>query len=130
MSKSLPILDKIHIRDLRVRCIIGINADERREKQDVTVHITLHADLLKACQSDDIRDTVDYKTIKKAVLSLIEGSTYLLVEKMAEEIATICLQDPVVKMVNVIVEKPGALRFAKTVDVEITRTRSKRPSKR
>jgi FolB domain-containing protein len=125
MPKSIATLDKIHIRDLRVRCIIGINADERRERQDVTVHITLHADLRKACLSDNIRDTVDYKTIKKAVLSLIEESKYFLVEKMASEIATICLRDRVVKAVTVIVEKPGALRFAKTVDVEITRSRLK-----
>jgi len=41
-------LDKIHIRDLLQRCIIGIYDEERREKQDVVINITLHADLRKA----------------------------------------------------------------------------------
>lgn len=126
MPESPTHLDRIHIRDLRVRCIIGINPEERRERQDVTVHITLQADLRKACRTDKIRDTVDYKRIKKAVLNLIEGSQYFLVEKMAGEIAKICLQDRHVKVVTVAVEKPGALRFAKTVDVEITRARSRK----
>ena len=45
-------------------------------------------------------------------------------EKLAAEIAAICLEDPRVERVTVRVEKPGALRFARSVGVEIDRTRA------
>ncbi len=116
-------LDKIHIRDLLLRCILGVYDEERREKQDVNICITLWADLLRACQSDSIDDTVDYKTIKKQVIAMVEESSCFLVERLAERIAEICLENPQVERVNVTVEKPGALRFARTVAVEIVRER-------
>jgi FolB domain-containing protein len=116
-------LDRIHIRDLLVRCILGVYPDERREKQDVIVNITLYADLRKACLSDDIEDTVDYKTIKKRTLKMVQQSDYFLVERLAERIAELALESPVVQRVDVAVDKPGALRFARSVAVEITRAR-------
>ncbi len=115
--------DRIHIRDLLQRCVIGIYDEERRDKQDVVINITLHADLRKAGQTDDIEDTVDYKTIKKHVIAMVENSSFLLVERLAQRIAEICLENPQVERVDVQVAKPGALRFARTVDVDITRTR-------
>ena len=115
--------DRIYIRDLLVRCIIGINPDERKNKQDVLINLTLHSDLRKACMSDRIEDTVDYKKIKKQVVASVEVSSYYLVERMAESIAEICLSDIRVNRVDVLVEKPGALRFARSVGVEITRLR-------
>ena len=123
-----PHLDRIHIRDLLQRCIIGIYDEERRDKQDVVINITLHADLRQAGQSDDIQDTVDYKAIKKQVIAMVDGSAFLLVERMAERIAEICLSDPRVAQVDVRVAKPGALRFARTVEVDITRTQKERSS--
>ncbi|MFP4380232.1 MAG: dihydroneopterin aldolase [Candidatus Sumerlaeia bacterium] len=119
MDKSR--LDRIHIRDLLVRCIIGIYDDERREKQDVNINITLFADLRKAGQTDDINDTVDYKAIKKKVIAMVEESEFFLVEKLAQRIADICLENPMVQVARVCLAKPGALRFARTVDVEIER---------
>ena len=38
-------LDAIHIRDLQFRCIIGVNEDERREKQDIVMNLTLYINL-------------------------------------------------------------------------------------
>ncbi len=116
-------LDRIHIRDLRFRCIIGIEETERREKQDVVVNLTLFADLKKAGHTDRIEDTVDYKTIKKQILAMGEASTYFLIEGLAESIAGICLLDSRIEKVRILVEKPAALRFARTVGVEIERDR-------
>ena len=115
--------DRIHIRDLLVRCIIGIYDEERREKQDVRLNITLYADLRRAGESDDIEDTVDYKSIKKNILSMVQGSEFFLIERLAEESAAIALRAPGVQRVDVVVDKPGALRFARSVAVEISRTR-------
>ncbi|MCP4640863.1 MAG: dihydroneopterin aldolase, partial [bacterium] len=83
--------DRIYIRDLACRCIVGINPEERTNKQDVIINIEMTADLSKACASDAIEDTVDYKAIKKRVLRMVEDSTFLLVEKLAQAVADICL---------------------------------------
>lgn len=116
-----PPLDRIHIRGLRARCIVGINAEEREKKQEVSIDLTLWADLRRAGQSDDIHDTVDYRELKTAVLEMVEASSYFLVERLAERIAEIALSYAGVRRVSVLVEKPGALRFARTVGVEIVR---------
>jgi len=116
--------DRIQIRDLLLRTIIGINEEERRNRQDVLINITLYADTRAAGASDDIGDAVNYRTITKRVIKRVEESSVQLVEKMAAEIAAICLEDPRVETVDVRVEKPGALRFARSVGVEIHRTRS------
>jgi FolB domain-containing protein len=115
--------DQIQIKDLLLRTIIGINEEERRNRQDVMINITLHADTRAAGESDDIADAVNYRTITKQVIRLVEDSQFYLVEKMASEIADICLQDPRVERVQVSVEKPGALRFARSVGISIERRR-------
>ena len=116
-------MDRICIRDLRVRCILGINQDERHEKQDVVINLTIHTDLRPAGKSDRLEDTVDYRALKKRILAMVEESQYRLVEALAEAIASLCLDFPGVARVDVRVDKPHALRFAESVAVEITRER-------
>ncbi len=117
-------LDRIHIRDLQVRCIVGINDWEREKKQDVIINLTLYADLSKAQASDRIEDSINYKALKNNIVEKAEESGFHLIERMAEMVAGMCLADSRVQKVDVTVEKPGALRFARSVAVEITRTRS------
>ena len=116
--------DQIQIKDLHLRAIIGINDEERRNRQDVLINIVLYADTRRAGASDDIDDAVNYRTITKRVINIVEESKFYLVEKLAAEIAVICLEDPRVEEVSVRVEKPGALRFARSVGVELRRTRA------
>ena len=115
--------DKILIKDLHLRTIIGINEEERRNRQDVLINVTLYADTRAAGASDDIDDAVNYRTITKQIIGLVEGSRFYLVEKMCAEITDICLSDPRVERASIRVEKPGALRFARSVGIEIERSR-------
>jgi len=116
--------DQIQIKDLLLRAILGINEEERRNRQDVLINITLHADTRAAGRSDGIADAVNYRTLTKRIIALVEDSQFYLVEKLAAEIAALCLDDPRVEQADVQVEKPGALRFARSVGVEIQRTRA------
>jgi FolB domain-containing protein len=118
-------MDRILISDLLVRCIIGINEEERREKQDVVINIALSADLRKAGKSDKFEDAVDYRSFRKRIVHLAENSHYYLVEALAEAVAEVCLDHPAVLQAQVRVEKPTALRFARSVGVEITRKRER-----
>ena len=119
-------MDLIHLRDLAVRCIIGIFPEERREKQDVIINITLECDCRPAARSDRIEDAVDYKRIKRSVLKMVELSEFQLVETMADRIAALCLAEPRVIAARVSVDKPNALRFARSVGVEIERRRAEK----
>ncbi len=113
--------DRIWIRDLALRCVIGIYPEERREKQDVVINAVLHCDMRPAAASDAIGDAVDYKRIKKRIVAFVQGSSFNLIETLADRIAAICLEDRRVSQVTVSVDKPGALRFARSVAVEVTR---------
>jgi FolB domain-containing protein len=116
-------MDRILIRDLLVRCILGLNDDERREKQDVVINLVLYADLNRAGTTDCVQDSVNYRDVKKRVLAAAESSSYHLVEALAERVAAVCLEFTRVARVQVTVEKPSALRFARSVGVELTRER-------
>ena len=118
-------MDRIVIKDLMLRGIVGINPEERTNRQDVLVNVTMWADTSTAAASDDIEDAVNYRTVTKAIIAHVEGGEPMLVERLVQEIADICLDsDPRVAEVEVSVEKPGALRFARSVGVSIRRSRS------
>ena len=116
--------DKILIRDLMVRGIIGLNDWERKERQDIVVNLTVWSDLAPAGRSDDMNDSLNYRTLAKAVIAHIESSSYFLVEALATAIARIAIVELGAERIQVRIEKPGALRFANSVGVEIERERA------
>lgn len=116
-------MDKIFVKDLLVRGIIGINPEERIKLQDILINLVLYADTRAAAQTDDIEKAVNYKSITKRIIEHVEGSSDYLVEKLVNDIARIVLTEfEGVERVQVRVEKPGALRFARSVGIEVDRT--------
>lgn len=117
-------MDQIFIKDLLLRGIVGINPEERVNRQDVLVNVVMWADTSAAAASDDIADAVNYRTVAKRIISHVEEGEPMLVERLVQEIADICFDtDERVAEVEVTVEKPGALRFAESVGVSIRRSR-------
>jgi FolB domain-containing protein len=114
--------DCIEIKDLLLRGIVGINAWEREKPQDILVNITLFADLRRAGASDDLTDSVNYRTLTKQIIAHVESAGRFTVEALAADVARLCLETPGVQRARVRVEKPGALRFARSVGVEIERS--------
>lgn len=114
-------MDRIIIKDLLIRGIIGISERERSQRQDILVNIVLFGDITAAGESDDIKDCVNYRTVAKKTIAYVERSARFTVEALASDIARFCLEEPGVKGVKVRVEKPGAVRFAQSVGVEIER---------
>lgn len=114
----------IHIENLRLRTIIGANDWERDHKQDVVINIHLHFDPRKSVESDKLQDTVDYKKITKKVIHMVEQSNFYLIEKLADAVLTILMDEPLVQQATVKVDKPFALRFADSVSIELTKKRS------
>ena len=116
-------MDQIFIKDLLVRGIIGINDWEREKPQDILINIIISADLTKAGEYDDISYSINYRTLAKKAQSKAETAQRLTVEALAADIAKICIEEPGVLKVRVRVEKPNAVRFARSVGVEVERSR-------
>jgi len=116
-------MDTIFVRDLLLRGIVGINDWEREKQQDIRINLELRFDVRRPGLSDDVADTLNYRTLTKAVIEHVEASSYYLVEKLATAVAKICLEHGA-EEAKVKIEKPGALRFADSVGVEIVRNQS------
>jgi 7,8-dihydroneopterin aldolase/epimerase/oxygenase len=117
-------MDKIFIHALKTEAIIGIFDWERQVKQTVLVDIEISADIRKAALSDAIDDTLNYKRVAKRVLSFVEGSSFHLVETLAEHIAMLMLEEFGIAWVRISLSKPGAIRSSRDVGVMLERDRS------
>lgn len=116
--------DTILIKDLLVRGILGLNDWERSKRQDILINVEIACDARRAGASDDIADSLNYRTLTKALIDYVESSQHYLIEALATELARICLREQGADRVRLRVEKPGALRFARSVGVEVERRRA------
>ena len=120
--------DVILIRDLSARGIIGINDWEREKAQEILINLWLYIDLRRAGASDLINETISYSSVAKKVRAHAESAARLTVEALATDLAKLCLAEPGVRRVRVQVEKPGAVRFTRSVGVVIERTATDFPA--
>ena len=118
-------MDKIFLNELKVDTVIGIWEWERRIRQTVVIDLEMSADIAKAAATDDVADTLNYKSVAKRIQSFVAESSFQLVETLAERIASIVRDEFDVAWVKVRVNKPGAIRGSK--DVGILIERGKRP---
>lgn len=124
MAGNFYNMDKIIIKNLRLRAILGINPEERLNQQDILINLELACDIRAAANSDQIEDAVNYKSITKRIIHHVENSSDFLVEKLVSDIARLVLTEFPIEQATVRVEKPGALRFTESVGIEIVRTRA------
>lgn len=116
-------MDRIFITALTAEAIIGIHDWEREVRQRIEIDLEMWVDLAAAAGSDDIEDTLNYRSVAKRVLAFVQQSRYRLIEALAGEVARIVLTEFEVARVRVTVHKPGAVRHAKDVGVVIERSR-------
>jgi FolB domain-containing protein len=116
-------MDKVIIKNLLARGIIGIHDEERKRPQDILINVTLFTDTHRAAETDDINDCVNYSTMSKKIQTHAESAERFTVEALANDIAKLCLEDNNVQKAIVRVEKPRAVRFAESVGLEIERGR-------
>lgn len=115
--------DFIFLEGLETRCVIGISDWERKIKQKVRIDLSFPVDARRAARRDRVEETVNYKRVAKRVLGEVGKSRFRLVESLAESVARLCLKEWGLGEIAVRVSKPGAIRGAKNVGVQITRKR-------
>ena len=116
-------MDKVIIKNVLARGIIGIHDWEREKPQNILINIELSTEIRQFESPDDIDYCVDYSKVTKKVIYIAENSKRFTLETLAEDIAQVCLEDTRVLKTTVRVEKPGAVRFSESVGVEIERSR-------
>eukprot|EP01132_Coremiostelium_polycephalum_P010774 gene10774-13192_t len=114
--------DKILLRDLHIQAVIGVNNNERNIKQNLIFNITVYRDLSTCGTSDSVHDTISYSTLSKSVVAYVESSHHYTLEALATGVARTCCLGFGIDRVKVKVEKPGALKLAKSPGVVIERT--------
>ncbi|MDF1767006.1 MAG: dihydroneopterin aldolase [Gammaproteobacteria bacterium] len=114
-------MDIVYIRELEIETIIGIYEWERETRQTVSIDLEMGCDNRKAAASEDIADALDYKSVAKRLISFVEESEFLLVETLAERLASIVLEEFSVPWLRLRLGKPGAVTGSKDVGVIIER---------
>jgi dihydroneopterin aldolase len=114
-------MDIIFLRGLQIETVIGIYDWERKIRQTVVLDLEMACDIRKAAASDAIEDTLDYKAVSKSIIGFVEGSSFFLVETLAERICEILLRDFKVPWVRLTLNKKGAISGASDVGIIIER---------
>jgi D-erythro-7,8-dihydroneopterin triphosphate epimerase len=109
---------RIKIKNLLLRTFIGFNPEEFVNKQDVIINIEIETDITQeVLEYDEPLDILDYKIITKKIIAYVQEGRFKLLEVLTKNILDLILQDKKVKWVRVEVDKPHALRFAKSVSL-------------
>lgn len=112
----------IHVEKLEIYTILGIKQEERNNKQKLSIDYWLDVDIEKAMASDEIDDCVNYRTINKRIISIVESSDYNTIERLLGVLLDEILSFDGVKHAKLCIGKPGALRYAKNVSITAERS--------
>lgn len=116
---------RISLRGLRVRGHHGVFEHERRDGQDFIVDVDLDVDTAHAAASDELADTIDYGDLAVRLADVIAGPPVNLLETLAGRLADVCLADPRVRAVEVVVHKPQAPVTVPVDDVVVSLRRTR-----
>ena len=109
----------INIKNLRLRTFIGFNPEEREKQQDIVINIEIRYAVNEAALEDQVDEALNYKTITKRVIALVEAGRFLLLERLVRDVLAICCEHPDVRSARVTIDKPHALRFADSVSLTL-----------
>jgi len=98
------------VRDLRARVLVGAYEWERRTAQDILINITLEYDGSKAAKTDALIDTLDYCELSEEIIKEVEETEFVLLERLVDFILEIIMQRPQALRATVTVDKPAALQ--------------------
>ena len=117
-------MDVLFLEGLEVPCRVGCSEPERATPQSLRVEVRLYCPSLReAGVADDLEKTVDYR-LAGDLIDALQGQEYLLIERVAEVLASVCLKSPLVDHVTISVKKRPPVQGLEWAGVQITRHRS------
>ena len=114
-------MDIIFLRELKIETIIGVYEWEKRVPQTLQFDLDIALPDSRACQTDDIKDALNYADIVRRIQSELASRHFHLLEALAEHIAQILLNDFKAPWVKISIAKLNAIRGSKMVGVSIER---------
>ncbi len=105
-------MDRITLRGVRAYGRHGANPGEREREQPFDIEIALEIDLRAAQRSDELGDTIDYDALRRALVEIVESTSFFLLEALAGALATAVFADARVRRIELSVAKPGLLEGA------------------
>jgi D-erythro-7,8-dihydroneopterin triphosphate epimerase len=119
----------IRVKDLSLRTFIGFKPHEKKHKQDVLIQLEVEVETSMVEHNDDyqVDGFYDYRSMTKSVIKLVEESRFDLLEALTRKVLDEIMSNPLVKKARVEIEKPHALRYSRTVSVEMSSQRSDAP---
>ena len=124
-----PIKDKssikrtVFIKNFIIEEIIGIHKHEKIKKQKIKFNILLDINQRFVPDEKDIRSIVDYEKITNKLESLAKSKKYNFLESLAEDSFKEIFEDKRINSATIKIEKPEAIKNAKSVGVEVFKTR-------
>ncbi|MCC5791063.1 MAG: dihydroneopterin aldolase [Legionellaceae bacterium] len=112
-------MDQLSIHGLTLQARIGTHQWEQAIRQKLLVDICIPLDL-SAC-GDQLEKTIDYAAVCSSVISFVEQHAFLLIERVANEIASLLKEKFQLQAIEVTVHKPHAIAQAKDISVKIYR---------
>lgn len=116
--------DTVFLRGLAIETTIGFFDWERHVKQTVVIDLEIPVDCARAAGSDEVQDTVDYKSIAKRAIVFVSEAQFHLVETLAHKLAMTLLAEFDIAWIRLSLNKPGAIRGSRDVGVTIERHRA------
>lgn len=111
---------EITIKNMLLRTIIGFNEWERKKKQDVIINATIEFDRKTAVETDSVKDSVNYKIIAKKIIEEVEKSKFNLIEKLADHLLNIIMDDEKIVAATVEIDKPHSVRFSESISAKVS----------
>lgn len=113
---------RIFLDDLAIEASIGFHDFERTAPQRILVSVDLYLPIAQSTSArDDVADVLDYDLLRLNVSRIAQSRHFNLQETLMDEICAFCLQQPAVKAVRVVTQKPDVYPDCKTVGIEVIR---------
>ena len=113
----------VFIKDFIIEEIIGIHKHEKIKKQKIKFNIVLNVNQSSIPNEKDISSIVDYEKITNKLKNLTKSKKYNFLESLAEDSFKEIFEDNRINSVTIKIEKPEAIKKAKSVGVEVFKTR-------
>jgi len=117
-------MDKIFLKDLKIKTRIGIFDWEKQIDQIININIEVGTDIKKAAKTEDVKYSLDYKDLSNKVKEYVANNHHDLIETLIENIAEMILLEFKVEYVTISISKPGAIRDSQDVGITITRNKT------
>ncbi len=124
MDSSKGGANSIFIHDLRVETKIGVWEWEKRMPQTVRLDLEFGMPSDKACRTGELADALDYSKVVARIKAFTADNPHPLLERFAQAIADILLEEFATPWVKVRVAKLAPLAGVRELGVAIERRRA------